>query len=47
VSNFYAKGWEDHKDLDYNETPHGIELVDETDTDATKNKLVSNLNAKE
>jgi hypothetical protein len=46
VSNALAKGWEDHKDLNYNEDPHGIGQVNETSTDTTENKLVSNALAK-
>lgn len=34
--------WNEHVESDYNETPHGIEEVNENDSDETKNKLVSN-----
>ena len=43
VSNFLAKGWEDHKDavLPF-QTPHGLSFLVETDTDIDKNKVISN-----
>ena len=46
VSNFLAKGWEDHKSsMLPGETPHGLDFVVETDTDSDRNKVISNYQA--
>jgi len=47
VSNFLAKGWEDHKDSELPGTPvHGLDMVDESDNSSStatdRNKVMSN-----
>lgn len=43
VSNYLAYGWEDHKDMNVSAGAHSIEEVNVYDTDATNNKVISNL----
>ncbi len=42
ISNANAKEWQDHVDSTYSDSPHNISSVDESNTNTTKNKLVSN-----
>ena len=42
ISFIQGKKWDIHVNKNYNESPHNIEQVDETDSDETRNKLVSN-----
>lgn len=42
ISNYLAYLWENHRTQTYSNNVHGIYPVDDTDTDTTYNKLVSN-----